>query len=340
MSNSDSTNNASLEDYQRAYEMQKKAREHAEKLLEDKSRELYLKNQSLEQALDKLSHQQTQLVSQEKLASIGQLGAGLAHELNNPNAFIQNNLITLNEYVQLLISGMDDALNLMDELKRDIKPPDKQTNVEYKISQIKHKADLDFIRNDRQAIIEESLNGSKRIKNIANGLLYFANPDISTRKTIDVNKCIRQSLQLLPIEQDQLKPIDIVLELGELPEVTGTPILISQAIANVIQNAVESAPKSLQVFIRSSCVKDAILITVQDDGEGISQDNLTKVFQPFFTQKLKHNGLGLGISQSIITQHQGTIHINSSKDHDTVVTIKLPLNTGQKRTHYGSNIIS
>jgi len=325
MGHSNSTHNTSADDYKRAFEMQKKAREQAEKLLEEKSRELYLKNQSLERALEKLGQQQMQLVAQEKLASIGQLGAGLAHELNNPNAFIQNNLVTLNEYILQLISGMDQSFEIMNEFKEATTQRDQHIQIETKIDHIRQQSDLDFIRNDLTSIIDESLNGSKRITNIANGLRCFANPDVSTRKIFDVNECIRQTLQLMPFDQQQPEAIDIRFELEPLPQTTGIPILLSQALANIIQNSMESEPTSKQITIHSKQVDDTILITIQDDGTGISKNNISNVFQPFFTNKPAHNGLGLGIAQSIITQHQGSIHIDSTEGKGTVVTIKLPL---------------
>ena len=326
MSDSNTSSNTTADDFERAYHMQKKAREQAEKLLEEKSRELYLKNQSLEEALNKLSQQQSKLIAQEKLASIGQLGAGLAHELNNPNAFIHNNLVTLNEYILQLISGLDMSLNVLTELNLDQTQANKNTEIQNKICDIKQLSDIDFIRSDLEAIIDESLTGSKRIRNIANGLRSFANPDTSTRKVINVNNCLRQTQQLLPFDQQQPIPIDIQFELSSLPETMGVPILLSQAFANIILNAVESAPKSKKVIISTQATQESIVITISDDGSGISKDNLSKIFQPFFTNKQTHNGLGLCIAQSIITQHQGSIHIDSTMGKGTFVKISLPLN--------------
>jgi len=325
MRKTSSTNITSTDDYKRAYEMQKQAREQAEQLLEQKSRELFLKNQSLEQAFEKLHMQQAQFIIQEKLASIGQLGAGLAHELNNPNAFIHNNIVTLNEYLHQIINGMDQYLELIQELRQSLTHQEKDKEIEKKISDIKFLSDVDYIRNDLPAIIEETLNGSIRIKNIANSLRCFTNSDISTQKTVDINECIRKISQQIPTEQKQ--EVEINFALNSLPEANGTPILLSQAFTNIIVNAIESRPKSKNILVSTGCREGVIHITVKDDGIGIEKENIEKVFQPFYTDKESHNGLGLGISQSIISQHQGTINLSSIKDNGTVVTIKLPLNT-------------
>jgi two-component system, NtrC family, sensor kinase len=319
-----------LKQYQRAYELQKSAREKAEQLLEEKSRELFLKNESLEDALEKLRQQQAQLVTHEKLASIGQLGAGLAHELNNPNAFIQNNFVTLEDYVTKLSQGLDEAFKLIEKCAAQVASADPSTDtsdassiaVSQAIEEIRKTSDLEYIREDLPVLIRETLAGTTRIKNIANGLRYFANPDISTRKPLDVNECVRQAQQLIP-RQEQAHSIE--LQLGELPRLTGLPLLMSQALANVIQNAMEAQPDTKTIVVRTFADDEHISIEITDQGVGMSSEIVSQMFKPFYTTKEGHNGLGLSITQSIINQHNGMIDVQSSEHNGTKIKIRLPL---------------
>jgi len=313
---------ATIEQLERAYTLQKKAREEADHLLEEKSRELYFKNESLKEALDTLSRQQAQLVTQEKLASVGQLGASLAHELNNPNAFIQNNLITLEDYITKLSRGLEASLALARKLAAQLPDRQAQTLAAQNLTEIRTASELDYISEDLPALMRESMQGTQRITSIANGLRYFANPDVSTRKALDVNECIRHA-QALVHNKDKLAEIEFVL--GELPITQGLPLLLSQAIANLIQNAIEAQPSQPIVTIRSYQDADFIYIDIEDKGPGIRADLVNKVFEPFYTTKAQHNGLGLGIAQHIIQQHQGGIEINQSSEQGTRLRIKLPL---------------
>ncbi len=304
---------------QRALEMQKKARQRAEALLEDKSRELYNKNQSLQKALETLSEQQSQLIAQEKLASIGQLGASLAHELNNPNAFIQNNLITLDDYINQLLTGIIDLSDLLRAvLARNNDPETQQTILE--LEAILKKAEVDFIKEDREPLISESVKGSERISIIANSLRYFTNPDSSTEKSFALDECIQQALHLITTEQSQS---NICMELADIPAIKGLPLLLSQAIANIITNAFESHAQTVK--IKTSQIKDSVLIEVSDDGQGMDEETKKHAFDSFFTLKKDNNGLGLGIAKSIIDQHDGDIAITSDLGKGCTITIALPL---------------
>lgn len=324
----DSTQNASTTespspDYKRAYEIQKKAREIAERRLEDKSRELYVKNKSLEQALEALNKQQEQLIAQEKLASIGQLAAGLAHELNNPNAFIQNNLITLKEYVEQLLVGIDSSLNIIKTIEDHSRDAPLKVDLANKRQTISTTAEVDFIKSDLPNIFDESMKGTKRIENIANSLRYFANPDLSSMKSFDVNESIRQAKQL--ISGQHLQAVEINLELSDLPNITGVPLLLSQAIANILLNGAEAEPKSGSVKVTSTLENDHVVLQIKDDGKGISSTRLANIFHPFVSGENTKNGLGLSIAQNIISQHNGRISIESQEGQGTIVTIELPL---------------
>lgn len=316
-------NDQKLQQLQRAYEMQKKARSEAEKLLEDKSRELYAFNESLKAALEKADKHQAQLLAQEKIASVGQLGACLAHELNNPIAFIQNNLRAIEDYITKLATGLEASLLMLNSLSEQNKHS-VNFSISDQVQKIHDDSEIEFIRDDLPNLFEESYEGIRRVSVIANSLRYFANPNRSTQTPFDVNECITQA-QTLVQHKDQL--IDLRLELQDLPPLVGLPMLLSQAIANLIQNAVEATNSSENVVIRSFKQENNIVIEITDSGHGLDKAALKKISMPFYTTKEDHNGLGLNIAKQIIDQHEGTLQIRSEPGKGTHACINLPFET-------------
>lgn len=313
-----------IAELERAYALQKKAREEADQALEERSRELYFKNKFLHEALNKLGQQQAQLVTQEKLASVGQLGASLAHELNNPNAFIQNNLQTLEDYILRLTSGLDEALSIIAKLTHQMPTADQLNQEKHKIELIRQGSELDYIREDVPSLMRETLQGTKRITSIANSLRYFANPDVSTRKSLDVNECVQHAQKLIN-NKDQLAEINNTLE--DIPTTLGLPMLLSQALANIIQNAIDAQKGNSKVSIRTHHQGQHIFIDIADNGPGIEKQHFPELFKPFYSTKPGKNGLGLGIAKHIIDQHKGQIHLESSPGRGTCVQITLPITT-------------
>lgn len=312
-----------LHHLKRAYEMQKKAREEADQMLEEKSRELYAFNESLKAALEKLDNHQAQLLAQEKIASVAQLGACLAHELNTPIAFIQNNLKTMEDYATKLASGLETSLSVLDSVN-EYNNPAATPNLEKQAQKIREDSEFEFIREDLPVLFKESYEGIKRVNLIANSLRYFATPNRSKKTLFDVNESIVQA-QTLVRHKDQL--VNVKLDLQDLPLFNGLPMLMSQAVANLIQNAVEATTHSESVVIRSFCIQENIVVEIEDSGHGFDNATRKKVFMPFHTTKDEHNGLGLSIAKQIIDQHGGTLQIQSELGKGTCARINLPVNT-------------
>lgn len=302
---------SSLEDYKRAYQIQKQAREIAENLLEEKSRELYEKNCSLKNALKAVQNQQQKLIAQEKQASIGQLSAGLAHEINNPNAFVQSNLDSLNNYIEHLTNAYRELETLIDS-----------RNATHAAA-INKKYDIDYILDDADKLLSETKFGTQRIETIIKGLRYFTNPDSKHTRSFDLNACIAQTINLIRTEAEC--QITFLEHYNNIPELKGIPSLISQAVGNILKNAAQSTPKSEQVTVTTQLRQNSIVIMVDDDGDGIAATELTSVFDPFYTTKPEANGMGLAISHTIIGQHNGSIDLESEPGKGTKVRILIPV---------------
>lgn len=306
----------SIEDYRRALEIQRKSRELAERQLEIKSRELYEKNKRLEKALDELKAQQQQLIAQERAASVGQLAAGLAHEINNPNAFVISNLSTLSEYTKNLIDAVQGFQVLVSTQANN------PSALASGAAEICKEYDVDYMKQDAADLIRETEQGALRIKRIVQSLQYFSHQDPSQVKAFDLNRCVAHCADLVKKENNGC--CEIYLSLGELPSVKGVQPLISQAVSNVVRNAVQANPRSGKVQIKTGLEDEYVEIRITDDGEGIAPEYLNCVFDPFYTTKDAHTGLGLTVSQAIVKQHHGDITLQAAPG-ETTVKIRLPI---------------
>ena len=284
------------DNYKNAYERQKLARERAEKLLENRSRELYEVNQELENACRELKDKQAQLIHQEKLASIGQLSAGIAHEINNPAGCVKSNLQTLADYMhklpQLLTTGDDK---------------------------------LDYVLADIPELISETSQSIDRIIDIAQGLNSFSPMDREQRGLVDINSCIERAVKLVATEV----PAGAVIEmsLSDLPVIAGREGNIIQVLVNILLNACHAVSSDGLIVIGSEVRNGHVVIVVDDNGMGMDENTLNRLFDPFYTTKTvgKGTGLGLSISAGLIRSHGGTVAVRSLPGEGACFTITLPL---------------
>jgi len=299
-------------DYKAAYARQKKAREQADKLLEDKSRELYEANTTLTSAYNRLKQQKTQLLHQEKLASIGQLAAGVAHEINNPSAYVKSNLTSLNRYRTKFLAFLSE---LQEELNQG-------KTISY--TELSEKHTLDFLMEDFEDIINDSIMGMDKIASIVRSLRDFSRPDSDEKKLFNPNDAVKNTLKLV---WNELKyKAEIVEEYNDLPDIYGFAGGFSQVILNLLINASHAIPEKGTIAISTSTIEGGIKVIVSDTGHGIAPKDLLKIFDPFFTTKDpgKGTGLGLSISQNIIEKHGGRLLASSEIGKGTTFTIELP----------------
>ena len=272
----------------------------------------------LQATLQELRQTQLKLIQSEKMSSLGQLVAGIAHEINNPISFIYGNLEYTDKYTKSLL----DLIKLYQKYY-----PNSHSEIISKSEEI----DLDFLETDLPEILSSMHVGASRIRDIILALRNFARLDESTRKAVDIHLGIDSTLTIL---QPKLAEIEIIKEYGELPLVKCYAGEINQVFANLIYNAVDAIQDkptqqtaSGKIWIRTEANDKSVLIQIADNGMGISAEVLTKIFDPFFTTKPvgKGTGLGLAISyQIVVLQHNGQLTCTSIPNVGTELTITLP----------------
>ena len=312
---------ADKDPYKIAYERERFARKHAEKLLDDKSRSLYNSVVELQSTVDALEEAQEQLVQSEKMASIGQLAAGVAHEINNPIGFSLSNLTTLSEYVESFIKLDKLVINSL---------PDLANQDMAKQYQILRKAeDIEFITSDVKELLEDTVKGLNRVSAIVANLKKVTHAGELEMELSDINDIVEESIKVV---WSELKyNMEVEKNLSKVPMVNCHTGEIHQVLMNLFLNASHACEEKGILTITTSTKevknKQWVVIEVADNGKGMSKDVKKKIFDPFFTTKPVGVGTGLGLSVSfgIIEKHEGTIKVTSKEDQGTTFTISLPL---------------
>ena len=266
---------------------------------------------------EKLAEAQNQLLQSEKMASIGQLAAGVAHEINNPIGFVSSNLVTLHGYV-------DDLLKLQDSYEKlESNPSDAEQLAA--IRQQRQSADLDFLRQDIPALLRETTDGVQRVRQIVKDLKDFSHVDEAEWQQADLHGCLDSTLNVV---WNELKyKAEVVKEYGELPPVDCIPAQLNQVFMNLLVNAAQAIAERGSIAIRTGCDGERVWVEVADSGQGIAPDHLKRIFEPFFTTKPigKGTGLGLSVSYGIVKKHGGHIDVSSEPGHGTTFRVWLPI---------------
>jgi signal transduction histidine kinase len=277
----------------------------------------------VEERTTELQKAYSRMLQQEKLAAVGVLAAGMAHEINNPNGFVRSNLTTFNRYFERL----RDMLNCYQLLIADNTPlPRLLQETEAKRRELK----LDFIMSDASELLEQSIEGTERITRIVADLKSFSHVDETGTSDADLNQELERTLVVMAPQIAADTKIERSFE--PLPLFGCNPGLLSQAFFNIIQNAIQSRTTGLVLKISSRCVDDEIAIAISDNGIGIAEENLPRIFEPFFTTREVGSGTGMGltVAREIIRSSGGSIEIASSEQSGTTVTIRLPLTSGKR----------
>ncbi len=267
-------------------------------------------------ALAELRQVQNHLVQQEKMASIGQLAAGVAHEINTPIGFISSNLRSLAKYLERLvdfIAAQDQALARDDELQTE------------QLRLLRENLKIDYICDDGRQLISESLDGAERVNRIVQDLNSFSQADQAECRLVDLNEILESAISILGNQLRQVATLQ--RDYGELPQVCGYPQQLGQAFLNLLLNAVQAQDTDGSIVVTTGSDGDSVKVSISDNGSGIPAEILPRIFEPFFTTRDvgKGTGLGLSISYGIIKRHGGEIEVQSEIGKGTTFTVRLPL---------------
>ena len=288
-----------------------------ERRVTERTAELRLANERLAQANRRLEETRDQMVRAEKMASIGCIAAGVAHEINNPIGFINSNLQTLKGYVA-------DLKPLVEQLRARCAPNDP-------LQDSMRRVDLDFVMQDIETLVRESEDGVRRVVKIVKDLKTYSRSDDGKAEETNLQECIEAALSLSRNETKYVA--DIVTELQQLPKVKCWPVQITQVLVNLIVNAAQAIEGHGTIWVRSRTEGEIVAIEVADSGCGIQPENLRRIFDPFFTTKDpgKGTGLGLSLSWEIVERHGGEIHVASEPGRGTTFTVRLPVRGAQEQ---------
>ena len=297
----------------------KQAEAKATRLIEELTRanaELKLLNERLEDT-------KGQLEQSEKMAAIGQLAAGVAHEINNPIGFVRSNLGALAEYVEGLLSVIDAYARAEPALAAHPALLDD-------VAQAKAAADLPFLREDVGVLIRESREGVDRVRKIVENLREFTRLDGADWQHFNLERGLDSTLRIL--ENELRGKAEVVREYAGLPDVECIAAQINQVFINLIANAVQAIPERGVITLRTGQAGDSVWVEIADDGVGIAPENLQRVFEPFFTTKPvgKGTGLGLSLAYGIVRQHGGNLAVNSEPGRGATFRVTLPRTREQR----------
>jgi len=264
---------------------------------------------------------QAQLMQQDKLATIGQLAAGVAHEINNPMGFVGSNMVTLRKYVEKYN-------HYIDGLEQEIKSSSSGALPE-PVQTLRRSLKLDYMIHDINALLDENIEGIERVERIVHDLSTFSRSASSISDSADLNSCLESTVNIL---MNEIKYSAVLIrEYGELPEVQCNAQQINQVFMNLLINALhaiqDKGEELGEIVVRSWGDDDNAFVSVYDTGCGIPAVNMPKIFDAFFTTKEigKGTGLGLSISLDIIRRHGGEIMVKSEVGIGSTFTIRLPV---------------
>lgn len=286
--------------------------------------QLKSEQESLLAAMVQIKNVQCQLMHAEKMAAVGQLAAGVAHDINNPIGFVGSNLFSLTKYVDRLFSVIDAYEHTA--LALPITHPARVSAIK-----VVESAELEYLREDIPDLLDESKEGIFRVKNIVNNLKSFSHVGEDEWQDTDINHELDNTLSIV---WNEIKyKAEVKKDYGKLPLITCITSQINQVLLNLLINATQAIKDMGSISLRTGMKNGCVLIEVEDSGVGIKPEDQKRIFEPFYTTKPvgKGTGLGLSIAWEIIRQHNGTIEVESQLGQGATFRVLLPV----KQPHLG-----
>lgn len=289
--------------------------------------ELEERQRELEHVLHRLHDAQDQLLQSDKLASIGQLAAGVAHEINNPIGYIHSNLGTLSEYLASLFRLNEAYEAALRELRAQ--RPKRWSEIE----ELKQSIDYSFLITDLPQLLSESREGIERVRKIVEDLRDFSRAGFSEQWAwADLHKGLDSTLNI--VWNDLKYKCEVHKQYGKLPPVECLPSQLNQVFLNILVNAGHAIEQRGTITITTGCENNGVFVDIADSGKGIAAEDIGRIFDPFFTTKPvgQGTGLGLSLSYSIVRKHGGRIDVDSKPGVGTTFRVFLPREQPRERT--------
>lgn len=302
-------------------------KQRTEEALRASEERLRKKNEELERAYSELKQAQSRILQQDKMASIGQLAAGVAHEINTPTGFILSNLDSLRKYASRLDEFIASQSEVIEELARPGTGREDALKAEERVRQTRRALKIDHILGDIRNVVEESMEGAQRIKSIVGDLSSFSHVNEADYKPSDINAGLESTVNMV---WNELKCKAVVKrEFGVLPLTVCNIGQLNQAFMNILINAAHAIEKEGEIGIRTWHEEGSIFVALSDTGCGIPEPIVGRIFEPFFTTREvgQGTGLGLSIAYDIIGKHSGEIRVESEVGKGTTFVIKIPVTT-------------
>jgi PAS domain S-box-containing protein len=290
------------------------------------------KSQELEQALQELQQAQLHMIQSEKMSALGNLVAGVAHEINNPIGCIVGNVSAVRD-------SINDLFNIIDLYQQKFPQPGAEIEAELEA------IDLEYLRDDLPKLVKAMKDGGDRIKSISRSLRTFSRADADTKQPFNLHDGIDSTLMILRhrLKANEKRPeIEVMTDYGKLPTIDCFPGQLNQVFMNILANAIDALDESIegrsfeeiasqpnQIKIQTALENNQVRITIADNGKGISEEVREKIFDNLFTTKEVGMGTGLGLAiarQIIVEKHGGAIEVNSEVGQGTEFILTIPLN--------------
>ncbi len=279
----------------------------------------------LMRTLTELKITQSQMVQNSKLASLGRLAGGVAHEINNPLAYAYGNVQLLEKQLDDLTELLKAYAELQNEVEKEAADPERALELAEKASKLFEKINKNFNMEELPDLIKDTLDGLTRIKNIVKALKDFASPGSGEKVLCDLNQCVGATLKL--VSSAVGKKARVITNLEEIPPIMCISQELNEALVNMIINASQAMDKMGFIEITTAFKDPNVVLKIKDAGHGIPRDIIDRIFDPFFTTRAVGEGMGLGLSitYGIVRNHGGTIEVESEPGLGTTFTVKLPV---------------